>query len=104
MTGGFYRHPRVHSASPMSVVQANRIIMHPHITERTFELASNESRICLIVARDATKTQIVEAVSVLYKERPVSVNTARTIYGKKAFVKFADSEKARDLATKMGML
>ena len=48
MTGGFYRHPRVHSASPMSVVQANRIIMHPHITERTFELASNESRICLI--------------------------------------------------------
>ncbi|MBI1657770.1 MAG: 50S ribosomal protein L23 [Thaumarchaeota archaeon] len=88
----------------MSVVQANRIIMHPHITERTFELASNESRICLIVSRDATKTQIVEAVSVLYKERPVGVNTAHTIYGKKAFVKFADSEKARDLATKMGML
>lgn len=104
MAGGFYQHPRVRSASPMSVVEANRIVLHPHITERTFELASNESRICLIVARDATKMQIIEAVSTLYKERPTKVNTARTIYGKKAFIKFADSEKALDLATKMGML
>ena len=100
----FYKYPRIRSAAPMSVVQANHIILRPHITERTFNLVVNESRLCLIVARDATKTQILEAVSVLYKVKPIGVNTARTIYGKKAFVKFADNEKARDLATKMGML
>lgn len=100
----FHKPPKIRSATPMSVVQANRIILRPHITERTFNLVVNESRLCLIAARDATKTQILEAVAVLYKEKPVSVNTARTIYGKKAFVKFADNEKARDLATKMGML
>lgn len=100
----FYKYPKIRSAAPMSVVKANRIILRPHITERTFDLVGNESRLCLIVARDATKTQILEAVSVLYKEKAVKVNTARTIYGKKAYVKFADNEKARDLATKMGML
>jgi len=28
----------------------------------------------------------------------------RTIYGKKAYVKFESTDKARDLATKIGML
>jgi large subunit ribosomal protein L23 len=46
----------------------------------------------------------MEAVKILYKEAPVSVNVCRTVYGKKAFVKFQTVEKARDLATKIGML
>ena len=47
---------------------------------------------------------IQEAVKMLYNENTVSVQTARTIYGKKAFVKFESIDKARDLATKIGML
>ena len=35
---------------------------------------------------------------------PISVNTARTVYGKKAFVQFGSIDKARDLATKIGVL
>lgn len=88
----------------MNVTQANRIVIKPHITERTFELVERDSRICFIAARDATKSQIREAISVLYKVNASSVNTARTIYGKKAFVKFESVEKARDLATEIGML
>ena len=34
----------------------------------------------------------------------MNINTARTVYGKKAFVQFESVEKARDLATKIGML
>ncbi len=100
----FYKQPRVRDPSPMSVEQADRIILHPHVSERTFELVMNDSVICMVAARDATKPQIREAVSVLYDMDAISVNTARTVYGKKAFVKFADNEKAKDLATKMGML
>ncbi len=88
----------------MNVTEANRIVIKPHITERTFELVERDARICFIAARDATKSQIREAISVLYKEKASSVNTARTIYGKKAFVKFETVEKARDLATEIGML
>ncbi len=88
----------------MNVDQAMRIIVKPYITEKTFAMVENESKICFIVERSASKPEIKEAVKTLYKENVKNVNTARTIYGKKAFVQFENVEKARDLATKIGML
>lgn len=88
----------------MNVDQANRIILKPYITEKTFAMVENESKICFIVEREASKPQISEAVNTLYNQKVINVNTARTIYGKKAFVQFETIEKARDLATKIGML
>jgi len=88
----------------MNVDQASRIIVKPHITEKTFAMVENESKVCFIVERSATKPQIAEAIKILYNENVTNVNTARTIYGKKAFLKFETTAKARDLATKIGML
>ena len=67
-------------------------------------MIETESKLCFIVDRYASKAQISEAVSALYDAKTVSVNTARTVYGKKAFIRFESAEKARDLATKIGML
>ena len=88
----------------MNIEEANHIILKPYITEKTFALVENESRICFLVREEASKPKIVEAVTLLYKENPIGVNVCRTVYGKKAFVKFQTVEKARDLATKIGML
>jgi len=88
----------------MNVDQAMKIIIKPYITEKTFAMVENESKICFIVEISANKLEIAEAVKKLYKENVIKVNTARTIYGKKAFVQFENTEKARDLATKIGML
>ena len=88
----------------MNVDQAMKIIVKPYITEKTFALVENESKICFIVERSATKPEIAEAIKTLYKENVTNVNTARTIYGKKAFVQFENTDKARDLAGKIGML
>lgn len=88
----------------MNVNQASRIILKPYITEKTFAMIENESKICFIVDKSASKPQIIEAVNALYNQKVTNVNTARTIYGKKAFVQFETTEKARDLATKIGML
>ena len=88
----------------MNVDQAMRIIVKPYITEKTFTLVETESKICFIVERSATKPEIAEAIKTLYKENVTNVNTARTIYGKKAFVQFENTDKARDLAGKIGML
>ena len=88
----------------MNVDQANRIILKPYITEKTFAMVETESKICFIVNRSANKPEIAEAISTLYEQKAVRVNTARTIYGKKAFVQFENTEKARDLATRIGML
>ena len=88
----------------MNVETANRIIQRPYITEKTYALVENEQKICFLVEKEATKTQIIEAVKILYNEDAINVNTARTIYGKKAFVKFNSPDKARDLANKVGMM
>ena len=88
----------------MNVEQATKIVIKPHITEKTFAMVENESKVCFIVEKHATKPQIMEAINTLYNEKVVDVNTARTISGKKAFVRFENIEKARDLATKIGML
>ncbi len=88
----------------MNVEEATHIILKPYVTEKTFALVENESRICFLVRENTTKPKISEAIKVLYNETPVGVNVCRTVYGKKAFVKFETIEKARDLATKIGML
>lgn len=88
----------------MNIDEATHIILKPYVTEKTFSLVENESRICFLVKEGTTKPKIMEAVKVLYNESPVGINVCRTVYGKKAFVKFETVEKARDLATKIGML
>ena len=88
----------------MNVEEATALIVRPYITEKTFAMVENEQKICFLVKKEATKSMIKEAVKILYHENTIDVNTSRTIYGKKAFVKFESTDKARDLATKIGML
>ncbi|CDI05557.1 MAG: 50S ribosomal protein L23 [Candidatus Nitrosotenuis sp.] len=88
----------------MNTAQATKIIIRPYITEKTFALIEKDARICFIVDTESNKNMIKEAIKTLYEEDAIDINTARTISGKKAFVKFETVEKARDLATKIGML
>ena len=88
----------------MNPEEAIKIIVRPYVTEKTFAQVENEQKISFIVKRDATKMMIKNAIKALYNENSININTARTVYGKKAFVQFESVEKARDLATKIGML
>ena len=88
----------------MNVESATKIILRPYITEKTYALVENEQKICFLVEREASKPQIVDAIRTLYNEDVLNVDTARTIYGKKAFVKLNSPDKARDLANKIGMM
>ena len=88
----------------MNTEEANKIVIRPYITEKTFALVENEQKIVFLVNRESTKPRIIEAVKILYNENAIQIETARTVYGKKAFVKFESVDKARDLATNIGML
>ena len=94
----------VTEARKMNVTEARKIIVNPYVTEKTFELVETEAKVCFMVNNTASKPKITEAVKTLYDEMPIKVNTARTVYGKKAFVEFESIDKARDLATKIGVL
>ena len=88
----------------MNVEEASSIIIRPYITEKTFAMVENEQKICFLVKKESSKPVIREAVQTLYNENAINIETARTVYGKKAFVKFESSDKAWELATKIGML
>ena len=88
----------------MNADKASQLIMKPYMTEKTLALIEKENKIVFIVHDDADKNSIREAVKVLYNVDVDTVNTARTIYGKKAFVKMIEANAARDLATKLGLV
>ncbi len=88
----------------MNADKASQLIMNPYMTEKTLALIEKENKIVFIVHDDADKNSIREAVKVLYNVDVDTVNTARTIYGKKAFVKMIEANAARDLATKLGLV
>jgi len=88
----------------MRLEDAQRIVERPYVTERTFDQIERENKLCFIVADGASKPQVAAAVEALYEVKVHSVNTARTIRGKKAFVRLAPENSATELATKLGLV
>lgn len=91
-------------ASSMTADEASTLILAPYVTEKTFNQIERENKLSFMVSEHASKSQIIEAIRILYEAEASEVNTARTIQGKKAFVKFAAPEGARNLATKLGLV
>jgi large subunit ribosomal protein L23 len=83
---------------------AQKLVIRPYITERTFDQIARENKICFVVNDKATKPQIASAVEALYDVKVRQVNTLRSIGGKKAFVRLVPEASATDLATKLGLV
>jgi large subunit ribosomal protein L23 len=88
----------------MNIEKARRIIINSYITEKAYLLIDKDNKITFIVSKESTKPEIKEAIKLLYGVDVKDVNTVRTAYGKKAFVKFSSPGAARDLATKLGLV
>ena len=88
----------------MRLEDAQKILKRPYVTERTFDQIERENKLCFLVDDRVSKTQIANAVQALYEVKVGAVNTARTIKGKKAFVRFLEAGKAAELATKLGLV
>ena len=84
--------------------QAAEMVKEPYITEKTFNMIERENKLTFIVADKANKRNIADSLQSLYASDVTDVNTFRTVRGKKAVVKFAAPEGARDLATKLGLV
>ncbi len=88
----------------MTAEEAVSVIIAPYVTEKTYNQIEKENKLSFKVSERATKNQIIDAIRILYEAEAEEVNTARTMQGKKAFVKFKTPEGARDLATKLGLV
>jgi large subunit ribosomal protein L23 len=88
----------------LRIEDAQKLIVRPYVTERTFEQIARENKLCFMVLDKATKKQIASAVEALYEVKVRDVNTMRGLGGKKAFVRLVPEESATDLATKLGLV
>jgi large subunit ribosomal protein L23 len=88
----------------MRLEDAQKILQRPYVTERTFDQIERENKLCFIVDDRVSKSQIADAVQALYEVKVDTVNTSRTVRGKKAFVRLTEVGKAAELATKLGLV
>ena len=83
---------------------ASRIILRPYVTEKTFDSIERDNKLCFLVSDKANKNAIKHAIRTLYAVNALSVKTARTLQGKKAYVRLVPEDSASDLASKLGVL
>ena len=81
------------------------IIIRVHFSEKASILMDKENVITLIVDRRATKHDIKRVLEDIFQVKVVKVRTLITSRGeKKAYVKLAPEFKARDVATRLGVV
>ncbi len=86
-------------------MQAHDVIKYPTMTERSVYMIENENKLVFIVSREATKTQIAEAMKELYEVEAKEINTLIDRQGeKKAFIKLKEGYSASEIAIRLGIL
>jgi large subunit ribosomal protein L23 len=82
-----------------------KIIMYPLMGEKATILREKENKLTFIVAKDATKTDVAEAVEALYSVKVVQTNIIITTKGKKkAHVRLDPKFSAEEIASQFGVL
>ncbi|MEM5773223.1 MAG: 50S ribosomal protein L23 [Candidatus Aenigmatarchaeota archaeon] len=82
-----------------------KILKYPYTTEKSVAMIDKENKIVFIVDRKASKNQIKEAFEKLFEVKVEKINTEITLKGeKKAYIKLKPEFKARDVATKLGLV
>jgi LSU ribosomal protein L23P len=80
------------------------VIEHPLVTEKAMNEMDFENKLIFIVARDADKSTIAEAVGDRYDVEVIDVNTQLTADGKKkATVELGADDDATDIASRIGV-
>lgn len=60
-----------------------KILLHPHMSEKSVSLIERENKIVFIVSRKATKDQIKEAMEKMFDVKVDSINTVIGFKGEK---------------------
>jgi len=82
-----------------------KILLYPHMSEKSVGLVEKENKIVFIVDRKANKKQIKEAFEKAFNVKVEKVNTVITMTGeKKAYIKLKPEYKAIDIAVRLGMV
>ena len=80
------------------------VIEHPLVTEKAMNEMDFENKLQFVVALDASKTDVREAVEGRYEVEVEKVNTQVTAKGrKKASVRLSEESDAQEIASRIGV-
>ncbi|MFH0714268.1 MAG: 50S ribosomal protein L23 [Candidatus Diapherotrites archaeon] len=86
-------------------MHAREVLVHPLVSEKAVNMIEGQNKLSFIVAKNASKFDVKKAVEDAYKVKVENVQTLNDSKGrKKAIVRLAKEFKARDVATKMGIV
>ena len=81
-----------------------QIIVSPVMTEGVFDLLEAENKLVFTCHREATKTQIRQAVEELFEVKSLKINTQIRPGGtKRAYIRLTEDYSAMDVAMQLGM-
>jgi len=81
------------------------MIKYPLNTEKTIRVLESENKIVFVVDASDTKASIKKDIEAQFNVKVLSVNTLRTLTGKKkAVIRLSPETPAMDIATKLGMM
>jgi len=82
-----------------------KVLMYPHLAEKSMNMVELENKLVFIVNRRAKKADIKEAVEKGFGVKVTAVNVEITRKGhKKAYVKLHSDYMAADIASRLGMI
>ena len=82
-----------------------KVLKFPHLAEKSMNMVEFENKLTFIVRREATKTQIKQAVENLFDVKVIKVQTEVTSKGaKKAYAKLSPDNSASEIASRLGMV
>ncbi|MFC7139207.1 50S ribosomal protein L23 [Halosimplex aquaticum] len=82
----------------------NSVIKHPTMTEKAMDDLDFQNKLQFVVASDASKPEIADAVSEQFDVTVVDVTTqVRPDGEKKAYVKLSEDDEAEDVASRIGV-
>ena len=82
-----------------------KVLMYPHLAEKSMNMVEFENKLIFIVRREATKKDIKEAIENLFDVKVIDVRTEITTGGvKKAYAKLSPENSAGEIASRLGMV
>jgi large subunit ribosomal protein L23 len=80
------------------------VIEHPLVTEKAMNLMDFQNKLQFVVALDATKPEIAEAIEEQFDVTIEDVTTMVTAQGtKKATVRLSEGDDAQEVASRIGV-
>jgi len=82
-----------------------KVIVYPHLAEKSMNMVEFENKLTFIVRRTASKNDIKEAIENLFDVKVLKVQTEITPKGvKKAYAKLSPDTPASEIAARLGMV